>query len=95
MEESYLYIMSNKRNGTLYIGVTTKLTSRIYQHRTSQTKGFTQRYNLTRLVYFETHQNIYEAISREKRLKNWNRAWKVKLIEKENPEWMDLYEQIL
>ncbi|GAB5382841.1 MAG: GIY-YIG nuclease family protein [Aliiglaciecola sp.] len=95
MEESYVYIMSNKPKGTLYVGVTAELDNRVYQHRTSEIKGFTKRYNLTQLVYYEVHQSLYEAISREKRLKKWNRAWKIRLIEKNNPDWEDLYEQIV
>ncbi|TRY28766.1 GIY-YIG nuclease family protein [Aliiglaciecola sp. M165] len=95
MEESYVYIMSNKPKGTLYVGVTSRLIQRVYQHRTSQIRGFTKRYNLTQLVYYEVHQSLYEAISREKRLKKWNRAWKIRLIEKNNPDWEDLYENIV
>jgi putative endonuclease len=86
--------MSNKRHGTLYIGVTRNLVVRVWQHKNKATAGFTAKYNLTRLVYFELFEDIYEAISREKRLKAGSRRTKIRLIEKNNPEWRDLYEEI-
>ena len=89
MKSYYVYILASKRNGTLYIGVTSDLTKRIDQHKNS-TKGFTQKYNVKRLIYFEETNSIEAAIYREKQLKHWNRAWKIELIEKDNPEWKDL-----
>lgn len=93
-EKAYVYIVTNKRRGTLYIGVTTNLSQRAYHHKTEQVEGFTKRYRLKNLVYVEAHEEIKYAIQREKRLKEWQRQWKIELIEKENPEWEDLYERI-
>jgi putative endonuclease len=90
-----VYILASKRNGTLYIGVTSDLGKRVGQHKESAVPGFTQRYHVHNLVYFEQHGNMMEAIQREKQLKKWNRAWKIALIEKENPTWRDLYLDIL
>jgi putative endonuclease len=92
---AWLYIMTNRPNGTLYIGVTTDLSSRAWQHRTGAVPGFTKRYVLTRLVYIETHESIGEAIRREKLLKTWRRAWKVRLITESNSHWDDLYDSLL
>ena len=89
-----LYILASKRNGTLYIGVTSNLIQRIWQHRNNQTEGFSQRYNVHRLVYFELHQNMEQAILREKQLKKWRREKKVNLIESENSSWKDLYYEL-
>jgi putative endonuclease len=89
-----VYILASKRNGTLYIGVTSNLVQRIWQHRNDLTPGFTQKYQVHRLVYFEMHEDMEQAIIREKRLKKWNRSWKLKLVEAANPEWRDLWEQI-
>ena len=86
--------MSNRPNGTLYVGVTNDLIRRVYEHRTNAVPGFTSRYNLKDLIYFEEHATIANAIQREKTLKHWIRAWKVELIEKHNPEWKDLFEEI-
>jgi len=94
MQSSYVYILTNKRNGTLYIGVTSNLISRIWQHKNQITKGFCDKYKLHKLVYYEEHPNIVEAIRREKCLKKWRRLWKLKLIESLNPEWRDLYYDI-
>ena len=91
----WVYMMTNRPNGTLYIGVTSNLIQRASQHRAGEIEGFTQRYNLKRLVYFEHHDDIREAIAREKILKTWNRAWKDELIARENPNWDDLYAGIL
>ena len=91
---AWVYIMTNRKNGTLYIGVRSDLSQRIYDHRHGTIEGFTQRYRLHRLVYVETHPTMPLAIEREKRLKTWNRAWKVRLINKDNPEWVDLFESI-
>jgi putative endonuclease len=90
-----VYIMSNKKQGTLYIGVTSDLIKRIYEHKNSFVESFTAKYYLKKLVYYELHENMEEAIKREKRLKKWNRDWKVSLIEKNNPDWNDLYPSIL
>lgn len=90
----FVYIMTNKPNGTLYTGVTNELVRRGYEHRTHMTKGFTDRYNLETLVWFEQHSEPREAIRREKVIKKWNRAWKIDLIEQDNPDWQDLWPQI-
>ena len=87
----YVYLITNKRNGTLYIGVTNDLVRRGYEHRTQATEGFTKRYGLAKLVWFETHDEVEAAILREKELKTWKRAWKIDLIEANNLEWSDLY----
>ena len=83
--------MANKKHGTLYIGVTADLKRRVTQHKESRIPGFTQKYNIHSLVYFEEHTDIRDAITREKQLKKWNRAWKIKLVERRNPEWRDLF----
>jgi putative endonuclease len=90
----YLYILSSKRNGTLYIGVTNSLIRRIYEHKHDLVDGFTKRYSVHVLVYYETYDNINVAISREKEMKKWRRKDKINLIEKENPDWRDLYEEL-
>ena len=90
----YVYILTNRPYGTLYVGVTSDLIKRIYQHRTGQTGGFTARYGLTRLVYYEAHAEMAAAILREKRIKRWQRAWKIELIESANPDWRDLWPEI-
>jgi putative endonuclease len=90
-----IYMLSNKKGGVLYIGVTSNLPKRVYQHQTHQLNGFSKKYNLNNLVYFEMHDAMLDAISREKQLKHWNREWKIRLIEKANPEWLDLSEGIL
>ena len=87
----YVYILTNHKNGTLYIGVTADLTGRIYQHREGRTPGFAWRYGCTRLVWYEEHDLIVDAIQREKSLKRWYRQWKIELIESINPRWDDLY----
>ncbi len=86
-----VYILTNKERGTLYIGVTSDLVKRIYQHRNANIKGFSDQYKTHRLVYFEQFNDMYEAIKREKQLKKWKRQWKLELIEKSNPSWKDLY----
>jgi putative endonuclease len=91
---AWVYIMTNRKDGVLYVGVTSELPQRIYQHRAGTFGGFTQRYRLHRLVYVEPHATMPLAIAREKRLKTWNRAWKVRLINKENPNWDDLYDRL-
>jgi putative endonuclease len=91
MEGRYaVYILASQRNGTLYIGVTSNLLQRVEQHKALAVPGFTRRYNVTRLVYVERYTDVHEAIAREKQLKGWNRAWKLKLIERSNPDWNDL-----
>lgn len=90
VKQPAVYILSSGRNGTLYVGVTSDLGRRMEAHRSGAVDGFTKQYNVHRLVYFELHDDMYEAIVREKRLKNWNRAWKISLIEIANPEWRDL-----
>ena len=87
--------MSNRPNGTLYVGVTADVLRRVYEHRVGAVAGFTQRYGLTRLVYFERHEDIVSAIQREKAIKGWGRAWKIRLIQRLNPEWEDLYPLLL
>jgi putative endonuclease len=89
-----VYILANKRNGTLYIGVTSDLLKRAWQHRTDMTDGFTKRYGIHRLVYYEIYEDITSAITREKQMKKWNRSWKLELIERQNPDWNDLWEGI-
>ena len=91
----YIYILSSKPNGTLYIGVTSDLVKRIYQHKNKNFSGFTSKYNVNQLVYFEWGYGAEGAILREKELKRWQRSWKIALIERENPYWNDLYPQIL
>ena len=89
-----VYILATKRNGTLYIGVTSDLLKRCWEHKNDLADGFTKRYGVHRLAYFELHRDMAEAITREKQLKKWNRAWKLKLIEKHNPNWRDLWEDL-
>ncbi|UFH58199.1 GIY-YIG nuclease family protein [Sulfurovum mangrovi] len=90
-----VYILASKKNGSLYIGVTSDIAKRIYEHKNSLAEGFSKRYHIYKLVYYEVYDGIEEAIKREKQLKKWNRQWKVDLIEKENPEWNDLYRNII
>jgi putative endonuclease len=94
MNASYVYILASHRNGTLYIGVTNHLIKRIWEHKTKIVKGFTAQNDVDKLVYYEVHQQIVTAIHREKRLKEWPRKWKVSLIEKHNPYWHDLFDQL-
>jgi putative endonuclease len=94
-ERTYLvYILASSLGGTLYIGVTNNLVRRVYEHHMKVAVGFTKKYEIYRLVYLEQHTDIEAAIRREKRLKKWNRAWKIRLIEETNPNWDDLYPQI-
>ena len=92
---AWVYILTNQKDGTLYIGVTAELARRIYDHRRGMGSEFTRRYRLYRLVYVEAHATVPLAIAREKRLKAWNRAWKVRLINQDNPKWEDLFDHIL
>ena len=89
-----MYIMSNRPNGTLYIGVTADLVRRVFQHRSGSGSEFVRKYGLTRLIYAERHEDILRAIQREKNMKDWPRAWKVRLIETINPDWRDLYDEL-
>lgn len=95
MKQYYVYIMASKKNGTLYIGITNDLVRRIYEHREGIVEGFTKKYNVKNLVYYEIHSDINEAIKCEKAMKKWLRKWKIELIVKTNPEWKDLYEEII
>ncbi len=90
-----VYILASKRNGTLYIGVTSNLAKRIFEHRNHLVDGFTKRYKIEKLVWYEVHETMESAISREKQLKRWNRSWKIRLIESENRHWEDLHRRIL
>ncbi|MBO6865354.1 MAG: GIY-YIG nuclease family protein, partial [Alphaproteobacteria bacterium] len=92
MKQPCVYLLASSRNGTLYIGVTSDLLKRISEHRNGAVAGFTKSYALHRIVYFEQHATMETAITREKQLKKWNRAWKIRLIEESNPQWRDLYE---
>ncbi len=91
----HVYILASQRNGTLYIGVTNDLARRIWEHKHKFVDGFTKQYALGHLVWYEQHDTIEGAITREKQLKKWNRLWKLRLIEESNPEWKDLYEFII
>ncbi len=90
-----LYVLASKRNGTLYIGVTSDLKRRVWEHRNNLVEGFMKKYGVHALVYYELHENMTVAITREKQLKKWNRAWKLKLIEQDNPSWKDLWQEIV
>ena len=95
VKQPAVYILASKRNGTLYIGVTSNLLKRAWEHKNDLLEGFTKRYEVHRLVYYELHGDMETAIRREKQMKKWNRAWKLELIEKQNPDWRDLWEEIL
>ena len=94
-KQGYVYILTNKPRGTLYIGVTSNLIKRIYQHKEKLVSGFTQKYELDQLVYFEVVESIESAIVREKQMKAWKRDWKIQLVEENNNEWVDLYKSLL
>ncbi len=89
-----VYILASQRHGTLYIGVTSDLLQRIWQHKNDLVEGFTRQYGVHQLVHYELHADMLSAIAREKQLKKWNRAWKIQLIEERNPEWKDLWEEV-
>ncbi|MGD8809807.1 MAG: GIY-YIG nuclease family protein, partial [Gammaproteobacteria bacterium] len=91
----WVYIITNRPNGTLYVGVTSDIAKRAWEHREGVVDGFTKRYGLKRLVYAEPHDDIADAIQREKRMKSWPRAWKINLIRESNPGWEDLYQSLL
>jgi len=95
MKQYYVYILSSKKYGTLYTGITSDLVTRVYQHKAKQADGFTKQYKVNRLVYYEIHEDVSEALLREKQIKKWNRDWKINLIERENPYWFDLYKEII
>jgi len=90
-----VYILSSQRNGTLYIGVTNNLARRVWEHKNQKVDGFTKRYEVHHLVYYEIQESPESAITREKQIKKWNRLWKIRIIEEKNPEWKDLYQNIL
>ena len=94
MKQPCVYIMTNKRYGTLYVGVASDLARRVWEHKNDCADGFTKKHQLHQLVYMEPHEAMEEAIVREKRIKEWRRAWKINLIQSMNPEWNDLYDQI-
>jgi putative endonuclease len=89
-----VYLLASRKNGTLYVGVTSNLVKRVWEHREHIVEGFTSRYHVTRLVWFEQHASMADAIAREKMLKHWKRQWKIRLIEERNPQWLDLYDGI-
>jgi putative endonuclease len=95
MKQYYVYILASRKYGTLYVGMTSDLIKRIYEHRQNFVEGFTKKYNVHTLVYYEVHNNIQEALIREKQIKKWNRKWKIRLIEEMNSEWKDLYNDIV
>ncbi|MBI4838283.1 MAG: GIY-YIG nuclease family protein [Nitrospirae bacterium] len=94
MKNYYVYILSSKRNGTLYTGITSDIVKRIYEHKNGLVDGFTKKYKIHNLIWYEMHNYAESAINRERQIKKWKRIWKLKLIEEENPQWIDLYENI-
>ncbi|MBI5637014.1 MAG: GIY-YIG nuclease family protein [Nitrospinae bacterium] len=95
MKQYFVYIMASKRNGTLYIGMTNNLARRVYEHKNGMVEGFSKRYGITILVYYEHTGSVHGAIMREKQLKKWERKWKLRLIEQGNPDWKDLYDGLM
>ena len=95
MKDYFVYILASKRNGTLYIGMTNNLIKRIFEHKNGLIDGFTKKYSVHNLVYYERHNDLHSATAREKRMKKWKRQWKIDLIEKDNPQWLDLYQEIV
>jgi len=95
MNAYFVYILASKKNGTLYIGVTSNLVKRVFEHKQNMVEGFTKKYGVHTLVYYEQTNDINAAITREKQLKKWKRQWKINLIEKDNPKWNDLYDTLL
>ena len=95
MKQPAVYILASQRNGTLYIGVTSNLVQRVYQHRESLADGFSKQYGVKMLVWFEQHDTMESAIARERAMKKWHRQWKINLIETHNPEWRDLWDDII
>ena len=94
-KQYYVYLLANKRNGTLYLGMTNDLIRRIYEHKNGLSKGFASKYGASLLVWYEVHESAMAAIEREKQPKNWKRVWKLELIEKVNPDWCDLYDGLI
>jgi len=94
VKKAYVYILASERNGTLYVGVTSNIIKRVYEHKNDLVDGFTRKYQVHHLVYFEEHDDIRQAISREKRVKKWKQRWKLELIESTNPNWRDLFEEL-
>ena len=94
-KQFYVYMLASQRNGTLYTGMTSDLVKRVWQHRNGEVEGFTKRYGVKRLVFYEIHQSAESAITREKQIKKWRRKWKLCIIEKDNPYWEDLYDKII
>ena len=90
-----VYILASERNGTLYIGVTSDLIKRVWEHKQNLVEGFTKKYGVHALVYFELHDEMTQAIQREKQLKKWNRSWKIQLIQERNPQWLDLFNEVV
>ncbi len=95
MNRYYVYIMASKQNGTLYIGVTNNLARRVFEHKNDIIEGFTKKYGVHMLVYCEEYNEVESAIRRERQMKKWNRQWKITRIEQQNPEWRDLYEEVI
>jgi putative endonuclease len=95
VSQYFVYILASKRNGTLYIGTTSNLTRRVYEHKNDLVCGFTKKYNIRSLVYYEVTDDMGSALAREKQLKKWRRSWKIALIETQNPGWRDLYYELL
>ncbi len=95
MSSYYVYILASKRNGTLYIGVTNNLSRRVFEHKNDFVEGFTKKYHVHMLVYHESWPDVESAIQRERQMKKWNRQWKINRIEQQNPEWRDLYEEVV
>ena len=95
MNSYYVYIMASRQNGTLYIGVTSNLARRVYEHKNDLVEGFTKKYGVHRLVYYEQYHDIKLAIQRERQMKKWNRQWKINRIQEHNPDWKDLYDAIV
>ncbi len=94
VKQYFVYMLASKRNGTLYLGMTSNLLKRVYEHKNNLIEGFTKRYNVHTLVYYEVYNDVYDAIAREKSIKKWRRSWKIELIEKLNSEWKDLYHDL-
>ena len=94
MKTYYVYILASRKDGTLYIGFTNDLKRRVYEHKNNLVEGFTNKYNVNMLVYYEQTNDVNSAIQREKRLKKWERKWKIRLIEKMNPDWLDLFDSL-
>ncbi len=94
-KSSYVYMLASRRYGTIYTGVTADLIKRTWEHQEGFIKGFTKEYGVKQLVWYETHEDIHSAITREKQIKKWNRAWKIRLIQEHNPLWRDLYKEVV